>query len=83
MRRHVVAEGLHPVAPRWPDLQLQAGERAGRRHETQALQLADDEGRRWECRLPLAEWQAWRPGLSARLVVHRFSGVADCASLAT
>lgn len=81
MRRHVVAEGLHPALPLWPDPQLQAGERAGRRHESQALQLADDAGRRWDCRLSLPLWQAWQPGQPARLAVHRFTGVADCAGL--
>lgn len=81
MRRHVVAEGALPVLPRWPELDLQAGEREGRRHAWQALQLHDEDGRHWECRLPLAAWQGWRPGTSTRLAVHRFSGVADCGSL--
>lgn len=81
MRRHVVAEGTHPSMPSWPETHLAPGERAGQRHEGQQLHLADDAGRRWDCRLSLAEWKTWRPGSKARLAVHRFSGVADCASL--
>jgi hypothetical protein len=81
MRRHVVADGAHPAAPSWPVPNLTEGERAGRRHASQVVHLADDDGRRWECRLPLAEWQTWKPGTDARLAVHRFSGVADCAGL--
>lgn len=84
--RQAVAEGAAPDAPYWPELALKApgtpeGERAGARRATQELRLRDEDGRTWSCRLPLADWQAWPLGASLRLDVHRFSGVADCASL--
>ncbi len=76
------AEGAHPEAPHWPALSLQAGlEREGKRWAEQALLLRDADGRDWPCRLPLRQWQAWAVGDRTRLAVHRFSGVADCASL--
>lgn len=82
MRRMAIAEGGPEQAPHWPEPALEAGERTGLRLAGQTLRLAADDGRRWECRPSLAQWQRWRPGMPARLPVHRFTGVADCAGLA-
>jgi hypothetical protein len=80
--RMAVADGGADDAPRWPYVQLQAGERLGPRREQQELRLRDeDDGRHWNCRLDAATWRAWPLGAKTRLAVHRFSGVADCASL--
>ena len=86
MRRVAHAEGAGPHLPAWPDPSLQGvgtadAERAGRRHAWQSLLLQDSRGRSWTCQLALPAWQAWRVGDRTRLAVHRFSGVADCASL--
>jgi hypothetical protein len=75
------AEGEVPTLPRWPALDLQPGERPGPRRALQELALRDEDGRHWSCRLREADWQAWPPGARTRLAVHRFTGVADCASL--
>lgn len=86
MRRVAHAEGHGPAEPAWPDPGLQGAgsadaERAGRRHAWQSLLLEDAAGRRWTCQLALPAWRGWRAGDRTRLGVHRFTGVADCASL--
>lgn len=87
--RLVRAEGLAPQPPYWPAMNLllpgspgaPAGERAGKRRAVQELALRDAQGRSWSCPLALPAWQAWAIGARTRLAVHRFTGVANCASL--
>jgi hypothetical protein len=86
MRRVAHAEGTGASEPSWPDPALKGAgtpdaERSGRRHAWQSLRLEDSQGRHWTCQLPLPAWRGWRVGERTRLAVHRFSGVADCASL--
>ena len=86
MRRVAHAEGTGSSEPAWPDPGLKGAgtadaERAGRRHAWQSLRLEDSRGRSWTCQLSLQAWRGWRVGQHTRLAVHRFSGVADCASL--
>lgn len=86
--RIVRAEGAAPAPPHWPAPKLNGldaselgAERAGKHEPFYELQLQNDAGQVWTCRLPLAQWQAHPLGARYRMQVDRF-GVADCASLA-
>ncbi|MCV2367033.1 hypothetical protein [Roseateles oligotrophus] len=81
------AEGAAPTPPHWPEARLNGlpadqlgAERTGKPEAFYELQLQNEAGQSWTCRLPLAEWQAHKLGARYRLRVDRF-GVADCASL--
>lgn len=81
------AVGDAAQAPAWPkpDLQNMPGMaadtlRLGQRHAFYELNLLTDDGRRWTCTLPRADWEQQTAGLKLRLPVDRF-GTADCGKL--
>ena len=88
-RRLYLAQAIGDAAqpPIWPqpDLKNMPGIapdalRLGQRHAFFELNLLTDEGRRWTCTLPRADWEQQSVGVSLRLPVDRF-GTANCGQL--